>query len=186
MQQKRHKTFEEQNNLSNRREDEHRYWSHEKRTSRNDERFKRLVNESSFDFSIFSQWEHQALRSQKEECDVSLSTFLMNQIVWCRDQNAIENFWNFYAFDQNQHFRFSWWSQHDDCYWNADWCKYDENVQIDCERNCLHEMIKESLSRRKWINQRDVKIYFRRNNQRSHSTTFCLTRKNSHVWKIFS
>jgi hypothetical protein len=43
-----------------------------------------------------------------------LSTSLMNQIVWCRDQNAIKNLRDFNAFDQNQHFRSSWWSQHDD------------------------------------------------------------------------
>ncbi len=111
--QERHKASEEQNNYSNRREDKHDHWSHEKRTSRNRRCFKQL-EKSNFDFSASSQWEHQALRSQKAERDVSLSTFSMNQIVWRRDQNAAKNFRNFNTFDQNQHFRSSWWSQHDD------------------------------------------------------------------------
>jgi hypothetical protein len=153
---------------------------------KNCERFKYFVDESSFNFSASSQWEHQALRSQEEERDVSLSTFSMNQIVWCRDQSTAENLRDFNAFDQNQHFRFSWRSQHDDRHWDADWCKYDKNNRIDCDRNRLHEMTEESRSRRKWINQRDAEIHLRRDDQRSHSATFRLRRRNSHMRKIFS
>jgi hypothetical protein len=110
----------------------------------------------------------------------------MNQIVRCRDQSAVEHFWDFYALNQNQHFRSSWQSQHDDRHRDADWCKYDENIKTDCERNCLHEMTEENRSRRKWTNQRCAEIHLRRDDQRSHSTTFRLKRRNSHVRKIFS
>jgi hypothetical protein len=110
----------------------------------------------------------------------------MNQIVWCRNQSATENLRNFDAFDQNQHFRFLWRSQHDDRHRDADWCKYDENIKIDCRRNCLHEMIQESRLRRKRTNQRRAKIHLRRDDQRSYSTTSRLRRRNSHVRKILS
>jgi hypothetical protein len=54
LQQKRHKTFKEQNNHSNRRENEHDHRSHEKRTSRNRKCFKQF-EKSNFNFLIFSQ-----------------------------------------------------------------------------------------------------------------------------------
>ncbi len=113
LQQKRHKTIKKQNIHSNRRENEHDDQSHEKKIMKIREH-QLFIEESNSDFLTFSQWEHQALRSQEEERDVSLSTFSMNQIVWCRNQNAVENLRSFDALCQNQNFRSSWRSQHND------------------------------------------------------------------------
>ncbi len=149
-----------------------------------------LNNSSTNRILIFQYLRNENLkffvRMKEKEREISLSTFSMNQIVWCRDQNAIEHFRNFDALDQNQHFHFLWRSQHDDRHWDVDWCKCDENVRIDCERNCLHEIIKKNRFQRRRTNQCRVKVYFRRDDQRNHSTTFCLKRKNSHMRKNFS